>query len=356
MLREQLRELKDFTVYPGCPRAKMDQNESPFPLPGYLLELLKERISSLPFHRYLRPERLMALKRELSDYTGTAPDMIAVGAGADAMIQTVITLFAIGQGAVFHFHPTYPLYGLFAQVLGVPVKTLPLWEKDFDFDLAQAHKTLEGCSAAFIANPNNPTGNLFKHEKIEQLILGHPECQFVLDEAYFEYSEETWAKAVGRYENLCVIRTFSKLFSIPSLRIGYLIGRPEVVSVIEKAQFVPYNVSGFSLETALLLLENRSTFQEVRARVIGERDTMESFLNGFQPVTYTPSSANFIFMRFPAGENPAEALFRKGIYVRDYSRVPGYDDFIRITLGDPEENNLFRKTLHDLFNTKEGEE
>ena len=356
MLREQLRGLKDFPVYPGRPRAKMDQNESPYPLPERVLALMKERVSSLPFHRYLRPERIAELKKSLSDYTGAAPDMIAVGAGADAMIQTVIALFAIGRGAVFHFYPTYPLYGLFAQVLNVPVRTLTLSEKDFDFDIDAAHETLEGCSAAFIANPNNPTGNLFRAEKLERLIKGHPACQFILDEAYYEYSGETWAEAVNKYDNLCVIRTFSKLFSIPSLRVGYLIGRPDVVSVIEKAQFVPYNISGFSVEAALLLLENRSFFDDIRARVVRERDTMEIFLDAFRPVTSYPSSGNFIFMRFPQGENPAEALFREGIYVRDYSSVPGYEDFIRITLGEPGENQLFRETLQKIFNKKEGEE
>ncbi|HHH84935.1 MAG TPA: aminotransferase class I/II-fold pyridoxal phosphate-dependent enzyme, partial [Firmicutes bacterium] len=118
MIREELRSMKDFAVYPGIPKAKLDQNETPFPLPEKILNLMRERISSIPFHRYLRPERIMELKRGLSEYTGTVPEMIAAGAGADAMIQTLIALFAIGQGAVFYFHPTYPLYGLFAKVLG----------------------------------------------------------------------------------------------------------------------------------------------------------------------------------------------------------------------------------------------
>ena len=356
MIREELRSMKDFAVYPGIPKAKLDQNETPFPLPEKILNLMRERISSIPFHRYLRPERIMELKRGLSEYTGTVPEMIAAGAGADAMIQTLIALFAIGQGAVFYFHPTYPLYGLFAKVLGVPVKTAPLSDIDFDIDLEAAHEALEGCTLAFIANPNNPTGNLFRPEKLRKLIEGHPDCQFALDEAYFEFSGESWAGAVSRYKNVCVIRTFSKLFSIPSLRLGYLIGRPEIVSLIEKAQFVPYNISGFSVETALVLLENRALFNDIRDRVIREREVMESFLNGFQPVVSYPSSGNFIFMRFPQGENPAEALFQEGIYVRDYGGIPGYEDFIRITLGQPGENRLFRETLQNVFNKKEKKE
>ncbi|HPE19850.1 MAG TPA: histidinol-phosphate transaminase [Candidatus Mcinerneyibacteriales bacterium] len=354
MIREELRDLKDFPVYPGTPKAKMDQNETPYPLPAAIPEALKERVSSMPFHRYLRPERITELKRALSGYSGVSPESIAVGAGADAMIQTLIALFAIGRGAVFHFHPSYPLYSLFAQVLGVPVKTLFLEKEDFDFDLDKAQEILEGCAVAFIANPNNPTGNLFRKDKLKELIESHPRCQFVLDEAYFEYAGETWAGEVNRHENLCVIRTFSKLFSIPSLRLGYLIGRPDMVSVVEKAQFVPYNVSGFSVEAGLILLEERPLFQEIRGKVIRERSIMESFLCKFSPVVSYPSYGNFLFMRFPPGENPAEALFKEGVYVRDYGGVPGYEDFIRITLGGPEENLLFRETLQKLFNHKEG--
>ncbi|HDS03009.1 MAG TPA: aminotransferase class I/II-fold pyridoxal phosphate-dependent enzyme [Firmicutes bacterium] len=352
MLRDDLEEMKDFSVYPGSPRAKMDQNESPFPFSDRLRGILASHIKQYPFHRYLRPERLMALKESLAAYTGADPAAIAIGAGADALIQSLIAVSASGQGNVFCFHPTYPLYQLFARVLNVPSVSLPLLKPDFSFDIEKAEKLIEKSAIAFITYPNNPTGNLFEKEMIMTLIRSHPHCEFVLDEAYYEYSGQTFVPEVPNHPNLTVVRTFSKFFSIPSLRLGYLIGRPEIVSAVEKAQFVPYNVSAFSVETGIVILENRSDFEKDREGMITQREELMNCLKTLPHVRAYPSYGNFIFISFPPGKNPARALYDKGIYVRDFSNIAGYEDFIRITVGRPSENRLFFESLKSMIKKK----
>ena len=339
MYRKELENLKDFSIFTGRCVAKLDQNENPYPIPEYILSEMVDSVKNSSYNRYTGISEIEKLKSDLALYTGKESKNIAIGAGADSFIHSIIEIFAINKGKIAVLTPTYPIYKLFATINGVETIEMPLRYSDFSIDETIFFNSLKGVAVCFITYPNNPTGNLFDRNLIEKAIKTFSNVLFVIDEAYYEFSGDTFVDLMDLYDNIVVIRTFSKFFAVPSLRIGYVIAKPEYISLFERCQFVPYNVSLFSVSTARILLKYVDEFERVKDIILKEKDKIYDFMKDINNINVFPSVANFLF--FKSKDNLVERLYEAGIFVRDFGKLDGKNSYFRATIGKTEENRHF---------------
>lgn len=344
--RNDIEKIKEFSVFSGMCSAKLDQNESPFFLPDSLQKKLATIAMTSAFNRYVTMSDVNILKKELSAYVGVSEDMIAIGAGADSFIHTMIEMWAIGRGKVLILYPSYPAYSIFSTVNGVEVIQSALQIEDFSVQKDDFLSKISSASLAFITYPNNPTGNLFDKEFLLQVIEENPDVMFVIDEAYAEYAHDSFVHDVDKHTNITVIRTFSKYFGVPGLRLGYCIARTEQRILIERCQFVPYNVSLFSLKVGSVLLEESAYFQQQKDSIEKERSRLYDALRKIGKCHVYESTTNFLFLQC---SDPvlAEKLAGKGVFVRNFSNMHNLKGFIRVTVGSREENSAFITALED---------
>ncbi len=345
-VRSDIEKMKEFGVYSGVCHAKLDQNESPYPLPDKIQRQLSELGGSLPYNRYVTMADVTQLKHEISAYLDVSEDMIAIGAGADSFIHTLIEMWAIGRGKVLVLSPSYPAYSIFSTVNGVEVISSELSPENFSIQKDDFLHKLSAVSLAFITYPNNPTGNLFDKELLLSAIDNNPDVMFVIDEAYGEYANDSFIPYIEKYTNITVIRTFSKYFSVPGIRLGYCVARPEHRILIERCQFVPYNVSLFSLKVGSVLLTEKSEFAQQKACIESERFRVSTKLSSISSIRVVPSLTNFLFIHHH-DITLSEKLATHGIFVRNFGSMPGLSGYFRVTIGSKEENSAFLMALED---------
>lgn len=345
LYRKELDELGSFSVYRGKCKAKMDQNESPYKIPEDLKEKIFQRIKNKSLNRYTKPEDFKKLKNKLAKYNNIDINKIAIGAGADTLIHTIVEAFSINQGKSLMFYPSYPIYNLFSKINGVDCLKSKLNKKDFSINKNDFENKVKKSKTIFITYPNNPTGNLYNKEYLLKIIDKYPKKLFVIDEAYFEFSEESFKDYLSKYKNIIILRTFSKFFSIPSLRLGYMMANSDVVKIIEKCQFMPYNVSIFSLCSGIVFLENVDYFKNNKDKILTEKKRVIEEVNKLKSFKLYESDTNFVFIKEKNNEKIADYLSENKIFVRDFSEKKGLNGFFRITIGDKKENNRLIKYL-----------
>ena len=321
---------------------KLNTNESPFPpAPSVLDELPKlyERLQLYP-----DPD-LNALRDELALLHGVKRENIFVGNGSDEVLGFAFLAFCGRHGARFA-DLTYGFYKVFADLFGVEKHIIPLQE-DYTIDINSYKNTDD---IVFIANPNAPTGIALDNSAIRE-ILESTELPVVIDEAYVDFASQSCAELVKQYDNLLVVRTFSKSRNLAGGRIGWAIGSKELIEDLNtvKYSFNPYNVNSMSQGAAICALRDKEYFDKCVSAVKQAREYAQSELKklGF---TVIDSSANFIFAA-PPSENGRDlylSLKDKGILVRyfDGERTQKY---IRITVGTYEQMQVFIKTVKELI-------
>ena len=330
----------------GIPRiARLDANETHLgPFPG-ALEAAREGIAQA--HRY--PEHGGALLERLAERHGVHEDSIMVGHGADALIGHLTTAFLEpGAEAVMPL-PSFIGYAqdvlrVGGRAVGVPVRA------DGSLDLpAMAARVTERTRLVFVCNPNNPTGGIVSCAEIEAFLeLVPPRVLVVLDEAYAEYVEDpSYAGGpalASERPNVAVLRTFSKLFGLAGLRVGYLIGSPAVVTAVRRMRHW-YDVSDAAHLAAAASLGDHS---EVARRVVATRLARErlSGVLAAHGLSTLPAAASFVAVRVPDANAFAARLADSGVLVRAVPDPSG--DLVRIVAGDDADLELLGRALAAL--------
>ncbi|MBS3791396.1 histidinol-phosphate transaminase [Candidatus Bipolaricaulota bacterium] len=328
----KIREtVKNFSPYnPGTAEAgiRMDKNESPFSLPEELKGKVLGELEKLTVNRYPQSSG-DSLREKLADFHYLKKDNIVVGSGSDQLISYSTHLFA-GKHAVVT-PPTFSMYRFYAELNGLDVRPVPLGE-DFGLQVKKIKDNLNGAAVVFLCSPNNPTGNTFDRGKIVEILeTGVP---VVLDEAYGEFADETNMNLIKGYDNLVVLRTFSKAFGLAGARVGFAAGDSDVVGHMLRVK-PPYNLNSFSLRVAELLLDH---YELVRDRIDLLTEQRKKLYNRFERYSH-PSEANFLLMNLDA----SDYLLERGISVRSFTgRLAEY---IRVTVGTKEENDRFTHAL-----------
>ena len=200
-----------------------------------------------------------------------------------------------------------------------------------------------------IDSPNNPTGALLRRSTVEK-ILKNFNGLFALDEAYFEFSQETALDLVQKYPNLVILRTLSKGFGLAGLRLGYLLGQPQVIAELRKAK-LPFSVNRFSQVAAAVLFRHKDVIEKNVALIRSERERVFGEMSRLNGIRVFPSRANFIL--FQSESLPIQTIFeglkKRGILIRDVSHYPKLEKALRVTIGKPADNNLFVEALTDIL-------
>ena len=343
VIKPEVRGLSAYTLKHFDADVKLDQNENPYELPADLKQEVVDRILHRPWGRY--PEFVpAALIRTLAKFTGWHEDGILVGNGSNELIQASLTV-SLGPGRRLAIpQPTFTLYKLMATALQAHVTELFLGSEDFAFDVDRLLEASRNSDVVVVCTPNNPTGNLLERDALIAL-LKTARGLVLVDEAYHEFSGQTAFPLLSEHRNLVVLRTFSKAMSMAGLRFGYMMAHPEITREVNKAK-LPYNVNIFTLAAAEIAIERHSVLNRGIAGLIQERERLFAELQKRAAVRAFPSKANFILMRTakPAREL-FDALYKRGVLVRDVSSYPLLDRCLRISIGTPEENNKFLAAL-----------
>ncbi len=321
---------------------RLNGNENPF---GPSPEVVKALGSFQHYNHYPDPDQRQ-LREALSGYLGASPDQIVAGNGSDELIDMILRMFlGTGENIVIPT-PTFGMYAFSAEVCGGKVKSVPRNEI-FDIDVeATVSAVDEHTKAIFLASPNNPTGNTASEGQIRALLATG--AIVVVDETYYEFCGQTMLPLVDEFHNLIVLRTFSKWAGLAGLRIGLGVMNPDVALTMMSMKS-PYNVN-LAAEVALLAsLGDRHTLLGRVQAIVTERKRMIGLLEQIPGIQVWPSQANFVLCRLPEGRGQEifEGLCRRGIFLR-YFNTPQLRDYVRASVGLPEETDQVIKALSDL--------
>lgn len=297
-----------------------------FPWPGASLD----RVPPGPLNEY--PDTSYgALTEAIAQYTDVPTDRITVGAGADEILDMIGRSF-IGEFArVVLSRPTYPMFTVLTEMAGGAIDAVAAVDLRLDRSAFLEHA--RSAQLTWLANPNNPTGELVPLDFIEELAAS-TRGVLVVDEAYCELSGVTAVGLIERYPNVVVVRTLSKGFSLASARVGYALAGPSISSVLRRVR-PPGSVSVTSAALGVLALQDLDGMRQRVALIKSERERLRSQLSslGFD---VRESAANFLLLR--TGRQTAPALLREGLVVRTFPAGSPLADYIRVTVRRPEEN------------------
>lgn len=295
-------------------------------------------------NRYPDPHQ-KALKAKVAEIKGISADSLFIGNGSDEAIDLVYRVFCVpGASNAVSIAPSYGMYEVAAAMNDIEFRKVQL-RPDFSMDTEAMLSAADSKTRLmFICSPNNPTGNSFPVEQIEELLERFGGV-VVLDEAYIDFSvRPSLTSLVKRCPNLIVLQTLSKAWGMAGLRIGLAIADPAVIALMSKVKY-PYNINVLAQKMALMKLDEAAKDKAV-AEIVGQRFRLEKELAKCPEVKGIYSSdANFLLVRFENPDEVYERLLAGGVIVRNRSKVSGCEGCLRITVGTPVENDRLLRLL-----------
>jgi histidinol-phosphate aminotransferase len=306
------------------------------------LKVLRELDGEL-LRRYPDP-MAGAFRDAASQVLGVPADWILVGNGSDDLLTMIIRACSEpGRGVVYPM-PTYVLYRTLAQIQGADYVEVPYHE---DYTLPVEQLIEAGGAVTFVASPNSPSGTVAPMEQLEKL-AAQLSGVLVIDEAYVDFAESNALELVKTYDNVIVLRTLSKGYSLAGLRLGFGVANPSLLEGLIKVKD-SYNVDAVACAIGAAAIADRNHTTANAQKIKASRSQMADALQqlGFNVL---PSQANFLLAQFPSGN--AESLYKslkeRGILVR-YFNQPRLTDKLRITVGTPEQNEALIKALGEIL-------
>ena len=327
---------------------RLASNENPRNVPPEIMKKLARGVSSFDFNRY--PDPMANKLRELiAEANGLEPANVLIGNGGDELIFNMFMAWGGPGRSVVDLPPTFAMYEIDAQVTGTGYHPIARCD-DFSIDEVRFLERVgsRADDIVVVSNPNNPTGTIAP-ETVLIDALNATDAIVLVDEAYFEFSRTTMRPHLGRHDNLVILRTFSKAFSLAGMRVGYLLAHEEVVEELTKVR-QPYSVDAFSQMVARLVFRERAVFETTINEVIRNRDRLLEALTAMDGVEAFPSEANFILLRVAnASAVWRDLLHEHSVLIRDLSRGEGLTDCLRVTVGTEAENARFLSGLADVL-------
>jgi histidinol-phosphate aminotransferase len=347
LVNERVRGLTQYHLEPEETTVKLNQNENPFDWPPEVKAEVADFCIKRPWNRYPNfvPD---GLKKKLSDYTSVDPNGIIVGNGSNEMLLVLMLSLAYRGRDVILCQPTFTVYRLLAAGAGATERTVYL-DKNMNFDVGavcDAARRHPG-SVMVLCSPNNPTGSILSENDLRKILSVHTGfC--ICDQAYVEFGGYSAVPLLKDNPNLVITRTFSKAFAGAGLRLGYMLGTPEVISQINKIK-LPYNVNFFSEHVGGVMLSRTDAVREKIEFIVKERDAMYGVLAALPLDAVYRSAANFIMLRCARKTDLFAHLKRSGILVRDVSSYPMCENSLRVNVGTSGENRAFVNAVRTFF-------
>lgn len=326
---------------------RLDWNESPYGPSPAVEETLR---NALAHNRY--PEfDAWALREALGAYVGAPAAQVIAGAGLDNVIETILLLLIEPGDRVIISNPTFGVYDVLIKAFGGVTVDVPL--------TAGFNLNVDGILAAvddrtkliIICNPNNPTGNLFPAADIERIIAEAP-CLVAVDEAYAEFAGTTYLPLMEQAPNLAILRTMSKFAGLAGMRVGYGIFPESLMPYMGRVMPGFCNVSVAATAAAIASLGDRRYNEQTVMRILADREALANHLREMPGVEPFASATNFLLVKLPV-ENAGPVVARlaeKGVFVRHFGNPAwGITNCLRVSIGSPEENEIFAAELEDAL-------
>lgn len=327
-------------------RAYLSANENPRDVETEIRQKIISAIRKVPLNRY--PDPLANdLRDMIAEANGLDRDQVLLGNGGDEFLFNIALAWG-GPGRKFlNLPPTFSVYAANARLTGTEVVDVPrLADYSIDEEAVFARLGQGDIDYVIVASPNNPTGKLANEEFLVKL-LNATDALVLVDEAYFEFSRTTMRPYLAMHKNLLILRTFSKAFSLAGVRMGYILGNAEVIREFLKVR-QPYSVDAVSQAIAREVFSERQKFERGIMAIISERNRLLEELEKVPGATVYPSDSNYILFKLEGADKVWEALYARGILVRDFSHAPMLENCLRVSVGTEEENNEFLAALREI--------
>ena len=368
-LRSELTSLQAYTPHPGGAVGqsesielidRLDTNESPYDLPPVLKQKLAQMwVEEIESNRYpdgghdrLKAAIASYVSESAVDNLEVLPSQISVGNGSDELLRSILIATCIGgAGSILVAAPTFSMYGILAQTLGVSVVTVDRSPVNFEVDVAAAQQAIEDLPirVVFMVHPNSPTGNALTAAELAWMRSLPPHILVVIDEAYFEFSQQTVVAELAAHPNWIVLRTFSKAFRLAAQRVGYAVAHPQLIATLEQVR-LPYNLPSFSLAAAQLALQHRQSLLATIPETIDQRDRLFQVLTKINKLQVWQSDANFIYVRIQGVNNPDLAMTELVSQLKSQGTSIRYTGGgLRISIGSPGENERTGVRINQLL-------
>jgi histidinol-phosphate aminotransferase len=348
--RDDVRALDGYHSAQVDVAVRLNTNESPYPPPDAFLERWVEELRASDFHRY--PDRTAdALRSRLGAFLGQPASRLFAANGSNEVLQTLLLTYGGAGRRALVFEPTYALHSHIARITGTEVVT---GERSPDFaidvDIAAELIATSKPSIVFVCSPNNPTGTVEPHAHVERLadLAAEHGALLVVDEAYGEFAPRSAAELVAESRPLVVVRTYSKVWSLAAIRLGFALAPEWVVQELEKV-LLPYALSVPTLLAGELALDYRAEMEVRVASLVEERGRVFAALADVAGIEVYPSGANFLLFRVDGDAHELwQDLLGRGVLVRDFSSWPRVEQCLRVTIGTPAENDAFLAALEEV--------
>ena len=327
---------------------KLASNENPYPPSPKVLFQIKKKLKEL--NRY--PDgNCFYLRKALAKEFKVSEKQLIFGNGSDEIIVLATRAFAGTSDEVIIAKPTFLIYEIASRVSGAKIKLVPL--KDFRYDLKAMKKAVtKKTKIIFIANPDNPAGTYVTKREVENFFKGlRKDILVFFDEAYYEFvNRSDYPDSVSllkKHKNIIFTRTFSKIYSLAGLRVGYGVASEEIIDILSRVR-EPFNVNSVAQVAALASLKEKAYYKEILKIINKEKAYL---YKNFEKMglSFVDSVTNFILVNVRRDSfDVFQKFLTKGVIVRDMG-FWGLDTFIRVTVGTPKENKRFIKALKEIL-------
>ena len=337
--KQSVKESQPYVVNPVVCSVKLDANEGN-------KDLFKDLIKDIgdDFYLNLYPDdNYTQLKEAIVNYIGCKIENISVGNGSSELLDLCVKTFVDTNELILSLDPTFSMYSIYAKI--VNSRYIGAGEgNDFTINVNDVIKSIEenDPKLTIICNPNNPTGTTIKRDDVLRIVKSTDNV-VIVDEAYMEFSNESVVDEIENYDNLIVVKTMSKAFSMAGIRTGYLIANEELVKTIEKVR-PPYNLNSISALLATKALKQKDKMLSYVENLKVEREKIYEKLIDMGVKAYK-SGANFVFFSSKV-DNLAEKLIDNDVLIRKFGGK--LDNYYRVTVGSPKENEAFLDAMKKI--------
>jgi histidinol-phosphate aminotransferase len=348
-IRPEIQQLSAYHVPDPGNAIKLDAMENPYQWDQDLVTEWSHFLTKAALNRYPEPAA-HEVKKQLRAVMQVPDAMnMILGNGSDELIQMLALTLNGPDRVLLAPEPSFVMYRLIAQVVGMRYIGVPLQADDFTLDMFAMLEAIDTYQPAlvFLADPNNPTGNAFDTMDIEAIIETSSGL-VVIDEAYAPFADDTFMSRLGEYPNLLVMRTVSKL-GLAGIRLGLLAGPPNWLEQIEKTR-LPYNINVLTQLSAVFAFQHYAVLEKQTEQIRADRSLLLDSLNAMNDVQAWPSQANFILFRVKDAAAVFDGLKNQGILIKClHGSHPLLKNCLRVTVGTPNQNKAF---LHALAQTR----
>jgi len=342
-IRPEIQDLSAYHVPDPGNLIKLDAMENPYTWPQTMIDEWQAVLKDTALNRYPDPAS-RSLQQAIRQAFNIPTDMdIMLGNGSDEIIQIIAMAVAAPDRVILAPDPGFVMYKMIAKFVGMQYVGVPLKSDDFSLDMSamKAAITQHQPAVIFLAYPNNPTGNLFEHQHVEEILQLAPGL-VILDEAYAAFADDSFMQDLGQYPNLLVMRTVSKM-GLAGLRLGYLAGPAECLQEFDKIR-LPYNINVLTQVSVEFALKHKDILDEQTNSLRQERSRLFEQLSAIPGMMVYPSQANFLL--FHVANDRANELFETlkqgGVLIKNLANAGGLlQGCLRVTVGKPEENDRF---------------